>query len=371
MKILSFKKVLVLILLLLIVIVYLAFLLKDYSIEYTVNEINVKEKYESNRYYFEIDNNYIMDIYSNKKLNKKMIDKIEKVKDGNYECLLLTSDKLDVYPLCRDKDNQISYDLVNNEKLEKHFTKKEKVNENNTKSFEFFNNLDKNTYIAIWKYNGFYILNENNTKTLNIFKNDRYSNDLSVNTDKYIFVPDYDSNHTFNSFYVVDLKDKDYKKYDIDFDIDFDSYILGQNEEFVYLYDTKFKVEYEFNLKKGKVSIIGNEEEGYVTYKNSKIEKTTYNKLNNKKEFFTFDKDLIYNYSNEEDKFIKTFNDNKNIKNVIYDKKVDYIDFYLDKVFFLDGEYLYLFTPISGSKKIVRNFEWNFNKENTIFIYSE
>ena len=94
-------------------------------------------------------------------------------------------------------------------------------------------------------------------------------------------------------------------------------------------------------------------------------------KLNNKKEFFTFDKDLIYNYSNEEDKFIKTFNDNKNIKNVIYDKKVDYIDFYLDKVFFLDGEYLYLFTPISGSKKIVRNFEWNFNKENTIFIYSE
>ena len=61
----------------------------------------------------------------------------------------------------------------------------------------------------------------------------------------------------------------------------------------------------------------------------------------------------------------------KKIKKIIYDKSVDYISSFNDFVYFLDGEYLYEYIPKSGSKKIARNFEWNFNKENTIFIYNE
>lgn len=364
------KKVLVIVLLVLTFLIIIAFLVKGYSIEYTLNDVKVTEKYEDNRYHFEFDNKYIMDIYSSKKLSKKRIEKIEKVKDGNYECLILTSD-LEVYPLCRDKDNQISYDLVDSEKIEKLFNKKDEIKEDSEKSFEFFNNLDEDTYVAIWKYNGFYILNGDEVETLDLFNEDRYSNDLCTNTDRYIFVPDYDSNHTFKSFYVVDLKKKDYKKYDMEFEIDYDSYILGQNEEFVYLYDSKYKIEYEFNLKKGKVSIIGNEEEGFITYKNSIKKETSYSKLNKKEERFTFKNDFIYGYENKDDKFIKNFKENNKISNIIYGKEVDYIDSYQDKVFFLDGEYLYLFTPFYGSKKIVRNFEWNFNKDNTIFVYNE
>ena len=69
--------------------------------------------------------------------------------------------------------------------------------------------------------------------------------------------------------------------------------------------------------------------------------------------------------------FVLNYKENKKIKKIIYDKSVDYISSFNDFVYFLDGEYLYEYIPKSGSKKIARNFEWNFNKENTIFIYNE
>ena len=169
----------------------------------------------------------------------------------------------------------------------------------------------------------------------------------------------------------MDLKKQDYKKYDMEYEIDYDSYILGRNEEFVYLYDLKYKTEYEFNLKNGNVKVIGNEKEGFITYKNSEVKRSSYGKLNKKEEIFNFKNNEIYNYKNENNMFVLNYKENKKIKKIIYDKNVDYISSFNDFVYFLDGEYLYEYIPKSGSKKIARNFEWNFNKENTIFIYNE
>lgn len=365
------KKVIGIILLIFIVVVVIAFFVKSYSISYVVNNVKISEEYIDNRYHFEFDKKYIMDVYTDKKINKKMISDVKKIKDNGYECLILKSEKLDVYPLCRNRNNQISYDLVESKKLEKYFDKKEKVKEDSSKSFEFFNNLDKETFIAIWKYDGFYILNEDEVSSLTLFDEDRYSNDLCTNTERFIFLPDYDSNHTFKSFYVVDLKKQDYKKYDMEYEIDYDSYILGRNEEFVYLYDLKYKTEYEFNLKNGNVKVIGNEKEGFITYKNSEVKRSSYGKLNKKEEIFTFKNNEIYNYKNENNMFVLNYKENKKIKKIIYDKNIDYISSFNDFVYFLDGEYLYEYIPKGGSKKIARNFEWNFNKENTIFIYNE
>lgn len=365
------KKNITIILIILSILIFILYLVKDYTIEYKVDKIKITEKYYKKRYIFTLDNKYLMDIYSNKKFNKKLIKNIKKVKDGNYECLILKSSKLTVYPLCRKDDKQISYDLVESKKLSKYFNKSKILEENDDKSFEFFNNVENETYISIWKYNGFYIMNGTEITTLNIFGEDRYSNDLCVNSNKYIFLPDYDSKHTFNYFYKVDVTKKNFTKIKTGYEIDYDSYILGSHDEFIYLYDRKYKTEYEFNLKKDKLKIIGNKENGFIKYKNGKIEKTSWNKLDKKMVHFTFNKESNYSYKNNKKEFIKIFSDNKKLINIIYKKPVTYIDEYKDKVYFLDKEYLIEFSPIYGSKKVVRNFEWNFNKDNTIFIYNK
>ena len=364
------KRYIVLILFLLSLIVIIFYLKADYSIDYKINKIKVMEKFENNRYYFFIDNKYQLDVYSKRKFNKKLITNIKRVKDNNEECLILTSKKLEVYPLCYKDNKQISYDLIESKKLKKYFNAKENIKEDKDKSFEFFNNLDSNTYIAVWKYNGFYIMNEDEINTLNILKDDRYSNDLSVIAEKYIFLPDYDSEHVFNAYYKVDITKNKYKKIEIPFDIDYDSYILGTNEEFIYIYDKKYKTEYEINIKKDKVKVIGNEEDGYIKYTNGKESKTSWSKLDSGKIKFTFNKDSNYTYKVNNNLTMKMKENNK-LETIIYDKKVDYIDEYQNHVYFLDGEYLYDFIPYYGSKKIARNFEWNFNKDNTIFIFNK
>ena len=64
------KKVIGIILLIFIVGVVIAFFVKSYSISYVVNNVKISEEYIDNRYHFEFDKKYIMDVYTDKKINK-------------------------------------------------------------------------------------------------------------------------------------------------------------------------------------------------------------------------------------------------------------------------------------------------------------
>ena len=65
----------------------------------------------------------------------------------------------------------------------------------------YYENINKDTYIYVWKYNGFYTFNNKKQQMLDIFKNDTYVNNLGVKVGKYYVLPDYDEKYKFSKFY--------------------------------------------------------------------------------------------------------------------------------------------------------------------------
>ena len=344
------KLFIVIIMFILILSVVLYYFKSNYVINYKVDNYKVKEQYKNNKYYFEISDKktYNFDSLQGRKFNKKQIDSIKYIKDNEYVCIIPLSNKIDTYPLCFYNDSSISYSLVNSDIIKSFFIKNNyklsKDESNDSKDFKFYNNLDKNEYIAIWKYNGFYILNENNIKTINLFKKDRYSNDLCFLNNKYLLLPNYNQSHEFTSFYKVDITSGKKEVIKTDYSISYESIIKGSFKNSVYFYDNKYKKSYVINIKKGSVY------EGKLVHLIK--DKSNYIYLNN-------------------NGLLKKYNENKNLSTIIYNKDVNIIDEYKDNLYFVDKEYLYKYKPILGYKRIVKNFEWNFNLKNTIFIYNE
>lgn len=369
------KKIVVILLSILCLIMIIYYFRSDYIIGYKIDKFKIKEQYNDNKYYFEIMNNklYNFDYIVSRKLNKKQIENVVYIKDGVYECIIPKSKKLDTYPLCYRGNNLVSYTLVSSDKIKEFFIKNgysnKNVYEKSDKDFQFYNNLDKKEYIAVWKYNGFYIMNENNIKTINLFNKDRYSNDLCYLNNQYLLLPNYDQEHEFNTFYIVNIKNGEKEKIDTDYNISYESYIVGVNEDSVYLFDKKYKNEYEINVKKGKVKLIGNEDKGYVKYKDGKRVSETL-KYFNQSRTFNLGSTSSYIY-NEGASLTKTYKENKKYSTIIFDKKVNLVNTHNDKVYFILKDVLYEYIPYSGEKTIVKNFEWNFNLKDTIFIYNE
>ena len=60
---------------------------------------------------------------------------------------------------------------------------------------------------------------------------------------------------------------------------------------------------------------------------------------------------------------------NKIVVSTMDDLKI--MDQNKDKVYFLSKDKLYVYSPLSGIKLLLENFEWNFNYENMIFVYNK
>ena len=51
------------------------------------------------------------------------------------------------------------------------------------------------------------------------------------------------------------------------------------------------------------------------------------------------------------------------ISNIIYE--------YQDDIYYIFEDNLYLYNPLKGNNKVFYNYELNFNKDNTIFMYNK
>ena len=77
-------------------------------------------------------------------------------------------------------------------------------------------NISNDTYIYVYKYNGFFKITNKDLSKINTFNNDTYLNTLGVQVDKYYVIPNYDDKHDFKEIYVYNMKN-DKKKNAEDF----------------------------------------------------------------------------------------------------------------------------------------------------------
>jgi hypothetical protein len=341
---------------------------KNYEVKYLVNDIEVKENYnkDENTYsiLFTYDNKeYFIKIESKYYHKRKLVSNIEVSNDDNTICLIPSSNKLDLYPLCYQDDSLISYQLITNKDLinSKYFNEITGIND---KYKNITINYLNNKKYYIWNYKGFYVIDSLNKEELNLFDTDTYSINLIANIGSNILIADYNSKYNFKKFYLVNSKNNKVKEITNNSDISFDSYIMGSYKNKLYLFDKTNKIEYEINTKKLSINNINSKNKGRII-NNNEWEYISLNKLSNNE--YKFSTNNLYDYEIIDNKLylvldeFKTLVSNKEVKDIVY------ID--NDTVYYLVDDKLYYYNHRDGEILIMEYFEWNFNYENMIYIF--
>lgn len=352
-----------------IILVIVKYYTADYSIEYKINNYKINTNYKDERLYYEISNGneiYNFEIYAKRKLSKTKIDNIKEIKDDTINCIYPTIKNIQTYPLCYENGIYKDYNLIESDLLLEY--KKEIVNvEKSEKDFVYYNNLNKNEYIALWNYKGFIVMNGTSYKNVELFNKDKYDNTQSYLLDDTIYTANYDENHEYTKLILLNLKTLKKSEIEIGYNIDYDSYIVGHIKKKLYIFDNKHSKLYEIDLKKKETKIVSSNELGYKKYNGEEFVKCSKSEYKVDKIKYNFEEtNHIYETN---DGIYKTIKDNKNIKQLINNEKINIIKDFEDKLYYSHKDNFYIYMPSNGSKSVFYNYELSFNSNNAIFVY--
>lgn len=365
------KKLLIVSLNVLVILILSKYLFASYKISYKLNNYSISTNYKNNRYYFEIEDNkkrkFNFDMYHKRTLSKVKISQITEIKGDDFLCIYPTIKGYKTYPLCYKNNELVDYNLIDSNLLNKY--KNNYKDEEIEKDFVYYNSLNDNTFIALWNYKGYIVMNGKSYQKVELFEKDRYNNELSYQLNNKIYMPNYDMEHEFSEIVVLNIKDLTKKTIKLEYNIDYDSYVVGSVKNMIYIYDNKHSILYEIDTKKDRVNIVGSNKKGYTMYKNNEfvscsktlysVKKIKYNDIN-----------INSNYKYVlEDGTYKEYKDNLKIKTKIFENKINILKQYKNELYYLEKDTLFIYKPETGSKKVFYNYELEFNSNNSTFIY--
>ena len=377
---------------------------KGHEITYNIGNFKVKEELETkenNSYYFElIHEKFKMNFRIFKNYNKaeKVINKIEYKKIDGYQCILpiFKNGQLLTDVMCL-KDNDVTYaHNLDNKKIKDYLKTLKKYGYNldnykdqaddiklsNTQTI-YEDNFLENHYIAMETYKGLNLFNgkESNVK---IFENDVYTKPISYFTGKYYIVADYTDEYTFKIFHVINIINGnkiDIRSYD---DSSFDSYIEGDVNDDIYLFDKDASKQYKISIKNESVELF-HDKNNLQTYNGKWQDMSLTEALNGKtfNNYYTndikgYDKvdkvgKYYYMYKKENDYYNVYQADIKNKKQKTYLFKTTDLNsvIYLeDAIYYLNGSTFYYHYNY-GERKVITNTELEFNKDLSFGVYKK
>ncbi len=343
---------------------------KSYSLEYSLDEYNISENYDDKEklYYYEITYQKIKYNFINKISyikDKKLIKDINKYEDEDYLCLTISSPYLETKPLCSLNQNLISYNLIPSDFQQEINIFYSDSEEKNIKydNYDIFNNSNK---ILIWSYRGFNYLNNDNVEFIKLFENDVYDIPLATKINNYLVIPDYAQEYNFNKLFIINLDNLEVDTWNIEYDISYDSYILGINDQSIYLVDRKNGLEYELVPYKKRMRILASGDKKGVIYSKGNEESINLNKLISSNQSFTYAQN--YNYIIDNNQLYLYYND-PTLKIKVSDNQIKkIIHIHNDEVYYLVDDTLYKYSFKYGEQKILSYSELSFNYQNLIFI---
>ena len=370
---------------------------KGHNINYNIGNFNIKEIYSSNdnNYYFKIKSDKLsinFQIKENYNKSEKIIKKLHYKKIDDYKCLFpLFKENRQLTDIMCLKDNIIYYaNTLNNKNIQNYFKKKgyknkykdkaKQISITNTQSI-YKENITKNTYIAIETYKGLKLFNGKETE-VKIFENDVYKKPISIFTDKYYLVADYNSEYTFNKMHLVNIINGEkitIRSYD---DISFDSYIMGEVDGKIYMFDKENNKQYEIDLEEKMINHIGNKNN--IKYYNGKWTTITLNEAKSEKKFTSFKEiegyekvDKVNNYyyfykkDNNTYKIYRADKNNKKLKTYLFDTTdIANITYINDNIYYKNQNTLILYSK-NTSKKLITEKEIEFNNDISFGIYEK
>ena len=348
-------------------VVFIFFLFRpvDYTKEYTIDNVKISEAYskETKSYYFTFtyqDNTLDYLIDSNYKQKRNFIKEVKVIEDDNNFCLIPEADTLEFVPLCIEENEIIYYKKVSDElrnQIPEEYLKEEKELEESYKEINIYNR--DYTYL-LWNYQGFYYINDEETKEIDLFKKEIYNIPLISYTEDYLVIADYDDEYTFDKFYRISLQNGKVKEYNLDKNIYFDSYFSGYEKNKLYIVDNKEEVMYEWNAQNGSLEKIAPK-----MLQDNEWVSVGIKTLINQNKRFTYQN----NYQFQLDDQVLTLNyRDSELKMIIDEDVTSIVRIKNSQVFYLKTDTLYVFDHLSGSTRLLNNFEWNFNYENMIYV---
>lgn len=324
----------------------------SYTLEYVVDDVDVKEIYNKEKGYYQFvftyeGNDYSIITMESYTTKRNFIDEIKLEENEDYLCLVPSSSKLDVYPVCKNNEGLVSYPFLNKEE----------------ESFKYegfqVNSLNDSTYL-LWDYKGFVLLNDKSQERIQLFDKDVYNLKYVMSFKQYLLIADYDEDYSFQKMYLIDTKKGKTKTINLRYDLSFDGYFLGFKKDLVYLYDKKQGQEYYINIKKGKIYRTNNK-----IFVDGKWENVSDYKL--KEELVTFKDSFVVNYYIKDNQLYSEIDGSyqtkifEDVKEIV---KVDNLS-----VYFIHKDSLYYYHPTVGIKKIMSYSEWEFNYHNMVYIF--
>lgn len=356
----------------LIIFIISLFKTKSYSLEYNIDKYEISENYNNKDkyYYYEITNDSLTYefIYKSEYIKEKeLIKEVKEYQDEEYTCLTIRSSNIKTYPLCSYNEQLVDYHLIPDslkEKLSDYYTNTKEIKRTQDNYTIYNDNLN----LLIWSYKGFNYINKDKTEFIKIFNKDIYEIPLATKINNYIFIPDYEQNHNFNKVYLINLDNLKVEKWELKYDISFDSYILGTNDKSIYLVDKKNKKQYEFVPHKQKMRLLASQNNNGIIYEEGQENKISMNKLVSEEKSFIYKTNYNYSLKNKT-LYLNYPNSTNKIK--ISNQKVDtIIHSSEDNVYYLIDSILYRYNLKYGEVKLISYSEWKFNYNNLIFINS-
>lgn len=402
------KKVVKRLLFLLLILLLLEFIFYLFKTKHNINyvlvnndeKINVTEKFQLNNYYFEVKYNdhKFKFSYENKfSKTKKVLNKIETYTDGEMFCIypIFNNDK-QLNIICNLDNVQYHYNYLSNDLVDfvkilqdKGYSNSSWDNNSKTKSLGtglvYSDNIPNNSYIYVWKYNGFYTLNGKEQSELNIFNNDTYINKLGIRVDKYYVIPNYNEQYNYSQIFIYDMTTNKQKILNLKNKITNDYYNNGVVDNKLYIFDLDNLTQYKINPKRVKIEKVGDKKSGGLYYDSDWSIKNIYDF---KREEIKFNKNITVpeNISN----YIEIFNYKDNYyyiddnSNIIYYNLTNNFKTYLlnlsnvksvslveNELYFIYEDSLYTFNILNGLKKIITYSELSFNPNNRYVVYKK
>ena len=342
---------------------------KSYNIEYSYKEYNILEQYnkDTKEYYFEITKDKkIYSFISREEYTKKrkLISKIYDTEDEDYTCITIKSDYVKSNPLCTKGDESIDYRLTSTKLLEEF-----EITLEENKEYQELNKYKvyQRDNIYIWNFKGLYNLEQK--QDIKIFSKDIYDTKLISHINNLILIPDYEQELTFDKIYIFNMDNNEIDEWELEYEISFDSNILGAYDKSIYIIDKNKKIEYELVPHKKKMRIVGTESKKGIIYENNEITTPSIsNIINNNLHFkyqFSYNYSLINNYI-----YLNYYNSNNKIKisNLEVDKLIMSKE---DNVYYLKEDKLYRYNIKNGQELILQYENWTYNSNNMIFINNQ
>ncbi len=365
----------------------------NYELNYKDQNYKIHEIYKDNRYNFEIniDNNYfVLDTQNLYHKKKKVIDKIYYYDTEDIKCIYTPLENTNI--ICLENSKLKSY--YESSKHIKSFVKDLKqlgytnpswdIKDSKIKTIDqvevYQDNISDNTYIYLYKYNGFFKITNKYLSKINTFKNDTYLNTLGVQIDKYYVIPNYDDKHDFKEIYVYNMKNDKKKTIKLKNKISTDSYINGVVDKKIYLTDKDNLIQYKIDPKKRKVEEVGNINDGGLTYQNNEFK--SINMYEFRKTQIKYEQnytDIISNYQYinkvnnnyyylNNNTFYK-YNSTFGVTQVLFKSEAENIVMNNEDIYFIKDNKLYLYDGYL--KEILKYDELSFNSDNRYAVYKK